>query len=201
MYPVGINCDIIYRISFTFRLQSFSWFWLVDLEIWSFKNPMNIYSMYVTSQESHISCPYFLPSLICLFWTSFPFCVEKTTAAVTLGIYPIKMLDRSSLKQHKSHHKPPRPTTSHHDLPRATTSHHDLPRANTTQKFIHFKNLRNTPSQKLRSIKTVIKQLINYKIEQVFCLAYYKIQQVVGLGLLARVVGWSSLVNDLFCWV
>ena len=40
----------------------------------------------------------------------------------------------SFLKQHTSHHKPPRPTTSHHDLPRATTSHDDLPRANTTQK-------------------------------------------------------------------
>ena len=52
---------VIYRISFTFRLQSFSLFWLVDLEIWSLKNPMNIYSMYVTSQESHVSCPYFLP--------------------------------------------------------------------------------------------------------------------------------------------
>ena len=51
---------VIYRISFTFRLQSFSWFWLVDLEIWSLKDPMNIYSMYVTSQESHVSCPYFL---------------------------------------------------------------------------------------------------------------------------------------------
>ena len=100
-----------------------------------------------------------------------------------------------------TYHEPPRPITSHHDLPRATTSHHDLPRANTTQKFIHFKNLRNTTSQKLRSIKTVIKQLINYKIEQVFCLAYDKIQQLAGVGLLARVVGWSSLVNDLFCWV
>ena len=65
----------------------------------------------------------------------------------------------------------------------------------------YVKNLRNTTSQKLRSIKTVIKQLINYKIEQVFCLSYYKIQQVVGVGLLARVVGWSSLLNDLFCWV
>ena len=81
--------------------------------------------------------------------------------------------DGSSLKNTRattSHHDLPRATTSHHDLPRATTayhepprattSHHDLPRANTTQKLIHFKNLRNTTSQKLRSIKTVIKQLI-----------------------------------------
>ena len=51
---------LIYRISFTFRFQSFSGFSLVDLEIRSLKYPMNIYSMYVTSQESHVSCPYFL---------------------------------------------------------------------------------------------------------------------------------------------
>ena len=33
---------VIYRILFTFRLQSFSWFRLLDLEIWSFKYLMNI---------------------------------------------------------------------------------------------------------------------------------------------------------------
>ena len=42
---------VIYIISFTFRLQSFSWFWSVDLEIWSLNNPMNIYTMYVTSKN------------------------------------------------------------------------------------------------------------------------------------------------------
>ena len=47
---------VIYKISFTFRLQSFSWFRLVDLELWSFENPMNIYSIYVMLQESHVSC-------------------------------------------------------------------------------------------------------------------------------------------------
>ena len=46
---------VIYRISFTFRLQIFSWFWFADLEIRSLKNPMNIYSMYVTSQECFVS--------------------------------------------------------------------------------------------------------------------------------------------------
>ena len=52
---------VIYRISFTFRFQIFNWFWSADLEIRSLKNPMNIYSMYVTSQESQVSCPYFPP--------------------------------------------------------------------------------------------------------------------------------------------
>ena len=52
-----------YRLSFTFRLQSFNWLWLVDLEIRSFKNPVNIYLKYVTSQESHVLWPYFSASI------------------------------------------------------------------------------------------------------------------------------------------
>ena len=102
---------------------------------------------------------------------------------------PISMLLRKV--ESKTTHEPPQATTTYHEPPRPTTSQHD-------PKVIHFKNLRNTTSQTLKSIKTVIKQLINNKIEQVFCLAYYRIQQVVGLGLLALVIGWSSLVNDLF---
>ena len=116
-----------------------------------------------------------------------------------------------------SHHKPPRPTTSHHDLPRATTtyhepprpttSHHDLPQATTShhdpkmylQEIPRPKNLftRNTTSQKLRYIKIVIKHLILKTVLKhlIFCVAYYKIEQVIGVGLVVRVVGWSSLTS------
>ena len=53
----------------------------------------------------------------------------------------------SDLKQHTSHHKPPRPTTSHHDLPRATTSHHDLRQATTT--YHEPPRLKNVSTRKI----------------------------------------------------
>ena len=57
---------VIYRISFTFCLQSFSWFWLVDLEIWSFKNPRNIY--FNVCDVTRISC--FMSALFALILAS-----------------------------------------------------------------------------------------------------------------------------------
>ena len=75
--PDKIFETVIYKISFTSRLQSFSWLWLVDLEIWSLKNLMNIYLMYMTSQESHFLCPYFLNFALIL--ASSKLCNSRTT--------------------------------------------------------------------------------------------------------------------------
>ena len=46
-------------------------------------------------------------------------------------------------------------------------------------------------------IKTVIKHLILKPVLKhlIFCVAYYKIEQVVGVGLVVRVVGWSLLTS------
>ena len=84
----------------------------------------------------------------------------------------------------KTTHEPPRPTTSHHD----------------PKMYPRPKNLftRNTTSQKLRNMKTVIKHLILNTVLKhlIFCVAYYKIEQVIGVGLVrSRVAAWSSLTS------
>ena len=66
-------------------------------------------------------------------------------------------------------------------------------RNTTTQKFIHNKYHDpkieiNITEIKHLILKTVLKHLI-------FCVAYHKIEQVVEVGLIVLVVGWSSLTS------